>query len=480
VTTAVTDRKSALDFLYSRINYERLAHVPYNLDSFKLDRMRQLLAGIGNPHLALRAVHIAGTKGKGSTAAMIAAVLQGGGYKTGLYTSPHLERLEERFAIDGVCLPESEFVSLFAELVPVVERMDHEALSGGSGGGLTFFEITTALGFLYFARHNVDIAVLEVGLGGRLDSTNVCQPEVSVITSISYDHTKQLGNTLTEIAREKAGIIKPGVPVISGVTEAEPRLVIEEIAGQQNAPLLQRGRDFDFANAAYSAESHAQGFDYWERTLHTPCEGMPAHGVSGLLKGMQISLLGSHQCANAVVAIATLRQLASQNWNISESAIRQGLAVANCSARVQVIGQNPTVIMDVAHNVASIQALVEVLKQQFPQSHPTLIFASSRDKDVAGMLRVLLPACETLILTKYVTNPRAMETAELESIAREVANQLSASALQKILVEPTPASAWERARQVNNGLICITGSFFLAADMAEVLRKERRDLKSEI
>ncbi|MFN0020671.1 MAG: bifunctional folylpolyglutamate synthase/dihydrofolate synthase [Pirellulaceae bacterium] len=470
MTTAVTDRKSALDFLYSRINYERLAHVPYNLDSFKLDRMRQLLAGIGDPHLAQRAVHIAGTKGKGSTAAMIAAVLQGAGYRTGLYTSPHLERLEERFAIDGVCLPESEFVSLFAELVPVVERMDHEALSGGSGGGLTFFEITTALGFLYFARHNVDIAVLEVGLGGRLDSTNVCQPEVSVITSISYDHTKQLGNTLTEIAREKGGIIKPGVPVISGVTEAEPRLVIEEIARQQNAPLLQRVRDFDFANAAYCAESHALQFDYWERNTKSDSP----------LKGMQISLLGTHQCANAAVAIATLRQLASQYWTISESAIRQGLAVANCSARVQVIGQNPTVIMDVAHNVASIQALVDVLKQQFPQARPTLIFASSRDKDVAGMLRVLLPACETLILTKYVTNPRAMETAELESIAREVASQLSTSALQKILVEPTPASAWERARQMNSGLICITGSFFLAADMAEVLRTERRDLKSEI
>ncbi|MCE9526333.1 MAG: bifunctional folylpolyglutamate synthase/dihydrofolate synthase [Planctomycetales bacterium] len=463
MTTAVTDRQSALDFLYSRINYERLAHVPYNLDSFKLDRMRQLLAGIGDPHLALRAVHLAGTKGKGSTAAMIAAVLQGGGYKTGLYTSPHLERLEERFAIDGICLPESEFVSLFAELVPVVERMDHGALSGGSGGGLTFFEITTALGFLYFARHNVDIAVLEVGLGGRLDSTNVCQPEVSVITSISYDHTKQLGNTLTEIAREKGGIIKPEVPVVSGVIDDEPRLVIEEIARQQNAPLLQRGRDFDFANAAYSAETHAQEFDYWERNRNS---------ISPL-KGMQISLLGTHQCANAAVAIATLRQLASQNWNISESAIRQGLAVANCSARVQVIGQNPTVIMDVAHNVASIQALVDVLKQQFPQARPTIIFASSRDKDVAGMLRVLLPACETLILTKYVTNPRAMETAELESIAREVASQLPAATLQKIVVAPTPASAWERACQVNSGLICITGSFFLAADMAEVLRQSR-------
>ena len=460
MTTAVTDRKSALDFLYSRINYERLAHVPYDLDSFKLDRMRQLLARIGDPHLALKAVHIAGTKGKGSTAAMIAAVLQAAGYKTALYTSPHLERLEERFVINGDCLSETEFVKLAAELMPVVEQMDQEGSAGGIGGGLTFFEITTALGFLYFARHKVDIAVLEVGLGGRLDSTNVCQPEIAVITSISYDHTKQLGNTLAQIAREKAGIIKPGVPIISGVTEAEPRRVIEEIAREQKAPLLQRGDDFDFANASYSAERHAQQFDYWQRR----------ESENENFDGIQISLLGTHQCANAAVAIASLQELVRRNWSISEVALRRGLATARCNARVEILGRNPTIILDVAHNVASIQALVEVLAQQFPGSKPTLIFASSRDKDVAGMLRVLLPACETLILTKYVTNPRAMEITELDSIAWQVACEFPSSAVPKILVAPTPASAWECARQSHRGLICITGSFFLAADMKEVLR----------
>ena len=471
MATDVTDRKSALDFLYSRINYERLAHVPYNLEAFKLDRMRLLLARVGDPHLALKAVHIAGTKGKGSTAAMIAAVMQAGGYTTALYTSPHLERLEERFAIDGSCLPEREFVSLAAELLPVVERMDAEALSGGIGGGLTFFEITTALGFLYFARHNVDVAVLEVGLGGRLDSTNVCIPEVSVITSISYDHTKQLGSTLTEIAREKAGIIKPGVPVISGVMEDEPRQVIQQIAGEQHAPLAERGHDFDFANVGHTGDGLVQRFDYWECSLHTPCAGLSAHGVSGLLNGLEISLLGVHQCANAAVAITALRQLSRQNWSISEAAIRQGLSAARCSARVEILGRNPTVILDVAHNVASAQALALVLGQQFPGVRATLIFASSRDKDVAGILRELLPACETLILTQYVTNPRAMETAELNSIAQEVAAQLSTARLCQIVVESTPAAAWQHARRANSGLICITGSFFLAADMMEVLKE---------
>ncbi|MGI8982594.1 MAG: bifunctional folylpolyglutamate synthase/dihydrofolate synthase [Pirellulaceae bacterium] len=473
VATDVSDRKSALDFLYSRINYERLAHVPYNLEAFKLDRMRLLLARVGDPHLALRAVHIAGTKGKGSTAAMIAAVLQAAGYRTALYTSPHLERLEERFVIDGSRLPEVEFVSLAEELRPVVERMDEEALGDGIGGGLTFFEITTALGFLFFARHHVDVAVLEVGLGGRLDSTNVCRPEVSVITSISYDHTKQLGGTLTEIAREKAGIIKPGVPVVSGVIDDEPRQVIQQTAREQSAPLAERGRDFDFANVSHSGEGHVQRFDYWESNLHTPCAGMSAHGVSGLLIGLEIGLLGVHQCANAAVAIAALRQLSRQNWSIPDAAIRQGLSAARCSARVEILGRNPTVILDVAHNVASAQALAQVLGQQFPGKRATLIFASSRDKDVAGILRVLLPACETLILTRYVTNPRAMETAELESIAREVAAQLPGPAAPRIVVEPTPSAAWQRACQEESGLICITGSFFLAADMAEILRKTK-------
>ncbi len=480
MATDVSDRDSALEFLYSRINYERLANVPYSLEAFKLDRMQLLLARVGDPHLALRAVHIAGTKGKGSTAAMIAAVLQGAGYKTALYSSPHLERLEERFVIDGNCISAADFVGLCAELVPVVKRMDEEGLSGGIGAGLTFFEITTALGLLFFARHNVEIAVLEVGLGGRLDSTNVCRPEVSVITSISYDHMKQLGSTLAEIAREKAGIIKHGVPVISGVTADEPRQVIEQIADEQQAPLSLRGRDFDFANVSSSDDARGERFDYWESS---PQAGLSAHGVNGLLSGLrsvEISLLGAHQCANAAVAIATLRQLSPEKWDIPEAAIRQGLLAARCSARIQILGRNPTVVLDVAHNGASVRALVDVLQKQFPRQRPTLIFASSRDKDVAAMMQVLLPACETLILTQYVTNPRAMETAELAAIAREVAGQLSQDAAAEIVVEPSPAAAWRRACQVNRGLVCITGSFFLAADMAEVMRKGREDLRFEI
>lgn len=454
------DRKSVLDFLYSRTNFERLAHVPYGMSEFKLGRMRQLLSRLGDPHGAVRAVHIAGTKGKGSTAAMIASALQAAGYKTGLYTSPHLERLEERFVIDGACCPEEEFLALAGELLPLVEQMDQEAAATGVGSGLTFFEVTTALGFLYFARHNVDISVLEVGLGGRLDSTNVCRPEISAITSISYDHTKQLGNTLAEIAREKAGIIKPSVPVISGVTSPEPQQVIQQVARERNAPLLERGIHFDYANLTTCGEGQAQHFGYWQRDQNKELR----------LDNVELSLLGAHQCANAAVAIAALYQLTQLGWKIPESAVRHGIAAARCAARVEVIPHDPPVVLDVAHNVASVQALVQVLEQRFPGTRRTLIFATSRDKDVKGMLEVLLPACETVIITRYRSNPRAMETAELQTIAREVAARQAHLPRTLLLVESTPEAAWKRARAIPADLICITGSFFLAADMISLLR----------
>jgi dihydrofolate synthase / folylpolyglutamate synthase len=228
-TTEVCDYASAVDFLFSRINYERAAHIPYASD-FKLSRMRRLLAHLGDPHLSLKAIHIAGTKGKGSTAAMVASILQAAGKRTGLYTSPHLARVEERLTVDGNLCEASQFVDLVAEVQRAAARLQQDSgPAADSGDDPTFFEVTTALAFLHFARQRVDAAVLEVGLGGRLDSTNVCLPQVCIITSISFDHMRQLGNTLAAIASEKAGIIKSGVPVVSGVTSGEARAVIAGI-----------------------------------------------------------------------------------------------------------------------------------------------------------------------------------------------------------------------------------------------------------
>ncbi len=295
---------SALAFLTSRIDYERALSVPYGQRDFRLDRMRDLLARLGNPQDALRIVHVAGTKGKGSTAAMTAGMLSAAGYRTGLYSSPHLDRVEERLAINGSACLRDELVELVGRVQPVVAVMDAESPGDALGSTRpTYFEVVTALALLRFALHRVDAAVLEVGMGGRLDSTNVCQPLVSVITSISFDHTQQLGNTLAAIAGEKAGIIKPGVPVVSGVLADEPREVIAEVAARNACRLVQLGRDFDFEyrppRGLDRASSQAgMGFHY--RVGKDDCR----------YADLDLPLVGSHQAANASVGLATLVEFA--------------------------------------------------------------------------------------------------------------------------------------------------------------------------
>ena len=472
----VRDYPSALDFLLHRINYERTTNIPYSSSAFKLDRMRRLLSLLGDPHLAVPAVHIAGTKGKGSTAAMIAAVLQAAGYRTGLYTSPHLARIEERIAIDGLMCSESEFVALTAELQAAIEKLTAEAAATDAAADPTFFEITTAMAFLHFARSQVDLAVLEVGLGGRLDSTNVCLPEVCVITSISYDHTRQLGNTLTAIAAEKAGIIKPGIPVVSGVVDPEPREVIAGHAAECGAPLIQRGVDFgervsqgtEFGvqgsggrgGWSESEASPAETFDFWEK----------AYGEEHSLPGIRLAMLGAHQAANAATALAAINVLKTRGWSISEDAIRTGLSQARRPGRIEQVASAPAVIFDVAHNLASVAALLPVLRERFTAQRRILIFASSKDKDYEGMLRLLVPAFDVVFVTKYIENPRAAEVESLVSIAQQLRNgSSSAPPRQKPILHATarPADAWSLARRLASpgDLLCVTGSFFLVAEL---------------
>lgn len=471
----ITDYAAALDWLMRQINYERTTAVPYQTAAFKLDRMRRLLSLLGDPHLGLRAVHIAGTKGKGSTAAMVAAVLQAAGMRTGLYTSPHLEAIEERIAIDGARCSQEEFAALAAELEGAVAKLPRDPAAPELCEP-TFFEITTAMAFLHFAKRRVEAAVLEVGLGGRLDSTNVCHPSVSVITSISFDHTRQLGNTLAAIAGEKAGIIKRGVPVISGVVRDEPREVIRRVAAESAAPLFERGSAYDFTVLPEQDDEllGSERFDYRE-----PAAGEVAGGRSWRLADVKLGMLGKHQAANAAAAMATVRRLVEQGWSIDEAALRRGLAAARCPARIEVIRQQPTVILDVAHNVASIAALLEVLRERFPRGRRVLVFASSKDKDTAGMLRLLVPEFDRIVLTQYIHNPRAVEPEKLVELAREVAGELPAGArgAAEIADAPTPEAAWDLAQLAAGGddLICITGSFFLAAELRLLLGSSRLD-----
>jgi dihydrofolate synthase/folylpolyglutamate synthase len=476
---AVCDYQSALDFLLRQINYERTSAIPYRSGEFKLDRMRRLLSLLGDPHLAVRAVHIAGTKGKGSTAAMVSGILRAAGLRTGLYTSPHLDRLEERIVVDGQLCTERDFVQLTSELEIAVQDLADDAQFRQLGGP-TFFEITTAMAFLYFARSAVDVAVLEVGLGGRLDSTNVCRPVVSIITSISFDHMRQLGSTLAAIAGEKAGIIKPGVPVVSGVTSAEPQAVVRAAASQAPAKLLERGTAFEAGMISYASPSTngtppallpASRFDYWE----------PAADPVWRLDGATLSMPGSHQVHNAALAIAAAREMGRQGWELSAAAISRGLETARCPARIEMLGTRPTIILDVAHNVASIEALVQYLRQQSARPRGILVFASSKDKDTAGMLRVLLPEFDELIFTQYVNNPRAVETAALHELATSLARELGLDRLA-IHTAAEPPAAWQIARQLAtpSDLICITGSFFLAAELRSHVLREQTDNKTRV
>jgi dihydrofolate synthase / folylpolyglutamate synthase len=440
--------RSAIAFLYSRVDHEQSVSMPYGGQVLKLSRMRSLLKRLGNPQQGLAILHVAGTKGKGSTAAMAAAILTAAGYRTGLFTSPHLDRVEERLAIDGRPCPSERLAALIQRVAPVVEAMDRRSPSGP-----TFFEIITAVALLYFAESKVDAAVLEVGLGGRLDSTNVCRPLVTAITSISLDHTEQLGDTLAAIAGEKAGIIKRGVPIVSGVTEPEARDVIREIATQRRARLVELGTDFDFVYRPPRGleQGPARG------TVDVGCH---AGRQAVAYRGLELGLLGRHQAANAAVALAAVAELQRHGWQIPEQAIRRGLAGMTWPARVEVLSRRPTVVLDAAHNAASVAALVDTLDEAFAVRRRVVIFAASQGKDLAGMLQVLLARFDEVILARYLDSPRAVPVEQLAALAAEVSGR-------RFHVCPTPADAWQLARSLAapEDLISITGSFFIAAQM---------------
>jgi dihydrofolate synthase/folylpolyglutamate synthase len=324
--------------------------------------------------------------------------------------------------------------------------------------GPTYFEIVTAMALVYFAEERTDVAVLEVGLGGRLDSTNVCQPAVSVITSISFDHTKQLGDTLEAIAWEKAGIIKPGVPVVSGVTEPGPRDVIRGVCDERGCRLMELGREF--------------GFQY--RPPHD-LEKAPQAGIldfsyrSGdetlAYRELALGLLGRHQGANAAVALATLAELRHQGWSVPEAAIRKGLAELTWPARIELIARRPAIVIDAAHNLASVEALVRVLNESFAARRRVLVFATTLDKDIGRMLECLLPQFDDVVLTRYLDNPRAVPVEDLAAIAREVTDRA-------FRIFPGPAEAWDAVRRdlAPDDLVCVTGSFFIAGQMRQQIR----------
>src|SRR5271155_3438590 len=287
---------------------------------YKLERMDQALALIGNPHLRLRPVHIAGTKGKGSVAAMIDACLRAAGHRSGLYTKPHLVNLTERTRVDGVEMPAALMLSYIERLRTIYERADL---------ALTFFEFTVALMFLYFAEAAVELAIIETGLGGRLDSTNVVTPLVSVITPIGFDHMDRLGYTIAAIAAEKGGIIKPGVPVVIGARDPEARRVLTSLATQRQSPVRMADRDFSFRS-------------------HAPAHSLDYFGLGLALEQVELGVAGPFQHENAAIALAAVEALRAQGWRLEEQTIRQGLKDLHWPGRFDVVSRQPLVILDCA------------------------------------------------------------------------------------------------------------------------------------
>ena len=437
--------EQALAFWFNRVNYEQRG-MPRDLRELNLDRMRDLLARIDHPERNLPIIHIAGTKGKGSTAALLTSILQHAGLRSGLFTSPHLSRVEERIQVNRQSISAGDLTVLMREIEPHVLAME------AAGKSPTFFEIVTALALLHFSRSRVELAVLEVGLGGRFDSTNVCLPLVCVITSISFDHMQQLGPTLASIAREKAGIIKAGRPTISGVTVPEARAVILDICQRRGSPLRELGRDFDYR---YTPGWITNDATRWPRV----------HMRSGFAEydEMDLHLLGEHQAANAAVAVACVEELRKLGWAITDDAIRGSLREVEWPARMELIRRRPFVVLDCAHNDASMRALVDTLQTTFPPGRKALLLACSRDKDLPAIVSLLTPCFDMAYLTRYTSTQRSAPPEELARLWREHGGECH-------LCE-TPAQAWERARAAMEAddLLCISGSVFLAGELRPLL-----------
>ena len=447
-------RASALAWLDRRINFERAVPAAATPGTFGLARVRRLLAAIGNPHYQFPVVHVAGTKGKGSTVAMLAAVLKAAGHRVGRYMSPHVDAIEERICVGGRPISAAELVRAFNVVIPAVERMDRAASRRGDSGP-TWFEVLTAVAFVHFARARVDLAVLETGLGGRLDATNVSQSVLSIITSISLDHMHLLGSTIGQIATEKAGIIKRGCPVISGATDPAARRVIVATAARRRAPLLQLGRDF---HAVHRGPSSRDGLAGGLLELSPPCggKGEPPQVYA-------VGMAGRHQAANAALAAVAAWTLDTLGFAVPSRAIARGLATVRLPARIERVAGRPLVVLDAAHNAASMESLVETLAATLDSLRPrVLVFAASGDKQIERMLAAVRGRFDHVVLTRYVTNPRAATVERL----REACARAGVSANH---VAATPAEAFRLAKKLATprGMVCVAGSFFLVSEIRQ-------------
>lgn len=437
------DYQQAEDYILSFTDYEKMPGIAYTSANYDLRRMEKLLQPLGNPHLGTRTVHIAGTKGKGSTAAMISQTLIAAGYRTGLFTSPHLHTIRERIRINGSMISEADFATLVTELKPVVESINKQA----AFGKLTTFEILTAVVFNYFKKNLVDFQVLEVGLGGRLDATNVVKPDVCVITSISLDHTDILGNSVAKIAAEKAGIVKSGCIVVNAPQADEAAQVIEQVCHQQRAKLIQVGGDITWRKTG--GDLNGQTLTVFAKSGHYD---------------LTIPLLGDYQLENAAAALAVIEALVSLGAGISSQNIAQGFSHVSWPGRLQILSREPTIVVDGAHNVYSMNKLVGAVKEYFDYKRCFVIFGTSCDKDIYGMAQELKPLGNHIITTSS-SHPRAASI----SLVAEKFNTLGIKAIAVGNVMEALSKALTLADK--DDLILITGSLFVAAEAIDYITK---------
>jgi len=431
MTDPVDAYNLTLDYLYSFVDYSLKHSSELAKAEFNLDRMRALMAALGDPHKNYPIVHVAGTKGKGSVCALAASGLQAAGYRVGLYTSPHLLDYCERIQINGAPVSHGGLVNLVERVKPAVARVPK----------LTTFEITTALALLYFAENKVDAAVVEVGLGGRLDATNVVTPKVSVITSLSYDHMAVLGDTLAKIAGEKAGIIKEGVAVISAPQKDEALGVLLRIAGERKAPFTLVGRDIAFRPLGHSLDGQSLQITGHDRALTVT---MP--------------LLGSHQVQNAATAAAALWAMDGSGLRISDTAIEKGFASVRWPARFQIVRREPPVIFDSAHNQDSFARLRQALDDYFPGRPVYLIFGASEDKNIPGMFEEIRDKVRRMFVTK-ADHPRALPPGSILPLAER-------AGITHEVLSPV-AAAFQRAIELSEkdgSIVLSAGSMFVTAE----------------
>lgn len=446
----ITTYTSALKWLNEHTDYERLRMVKYDSKTFSLDRMKNLLDHLGNPQAKLKTVHIAGSKGKGSTCAMLQSMLIECGYTVGLFTSPHLIDIRERITINNQLIDQHDMADIFKRIKKVVNSMPQRP---------SFFEILTACAAVHFAEQAVDIAIFETGLGGRLDATNVLTPLVCGITQISLDHMNILGKELTTIAAEKAGIMKKGIPVITVKQDPAVTKLFQEFAQKTGADLQITGIDIDFS---MRFEASRELGPHTRICITTP---------NARYDHLAVPLHGEHQALNCGLALAILDKLSTFGFNIPEEKIADGLANTNIAGRMETVWQQPQIILDGAHNAASLKALIKAIGAHIKYDSLVIVFGCASDKDIDGLLYQLSLGADKVIFTRARSNPRAIDPDELKHHFSDISDKMAQ-------VAPNLKEALELAvRAVSrDDIICVTGSFYLVGEAKKYLRdlKEKR------